>query len=437
MFSSSYPFAVIVAPIAGLFSFWVLLCMLICAFTTRLFKLLPPKFPFKENLKVDMNEKSVFSKTVDAYNIAVSEIKITGDIAYYGQLLGLKIDTFKVITEDGFVLILHHLYKSSASAESDIWSSKKPVLFIHGLFCSSETYLTGGRKSLAYHMVDSNFDVWLGNNRGGFNPKHSRLSNYDPQMWNWDITEMAKYDLPALLSFVKSHNNHVSSKVSVIAHSQGTAECVFAMLKQNDNRCMEYMEKCVLLAPAIYGGTMLQDKWFLKLMRHTPDIIYKLVFGVNGFMPIMTLSRNIGHKTALFSHAAYTMLNYLAGWDDSLWNREVRQLHLLFAPVCISNKLIRWWLRPETEAGFATGKSIISEEGQWFDKRCPELFVVIGGQDKLVNGELLVQRLKNVETDLDGRWDYLVVDLYSHLDLIFADDVLRKVGEPVVNFLKN
>lgn len=403
--------------------------MFICAFISRLINF------FRLNPQIIEQEKDDGIYTLAPYHISLSDMQLTEDISYYAKLLGLVLETFEVITEDGFILILQHLFKPSSSTEKEC-HEKKPVLFIHGLFCSSETYLTGGKKSLAYYLVENNFDVWLGNNRGGFKPKHSKFSNLNPKMWDWDINEMAQYDLPAMLSFVKSHNNYTSGKVSVIAHSQGTAECVYAMAKQNGNKCIEIMEKCVLLAPAVYGGTMLQDKFFLKLLRSIPDIIYNLLFGVNGFMPIMTLSRNIGHKTIIFSNMAYMLLNYLAGWDDSLWNREFRHLHLLFAPVCISNKLIRWWLRPETKTGFATGKCIIEEEGPWFDCACPDLFVVIGGEDQLVNGTALVERLKSVEKNLENRWSHLVVEEYSHLDLIFADNVLQRVGQPIVNFLK-
>jgi len=59
---------------------------------------------------------------------------------------------------------------------------KYPVFMIHGLLQSAGAYCTSDDDSLAFFLAKSGYGVWLGNNRCGFNPRHTMLKYSDPRM---------------------------------------------------------------------------------------------------------------------------------------------------------------------------------------------------------------------------------------------------------------
>jgi hypothetical protein len=108
--------------------------------------------------------------------------KLICDIGYYARRVGLDVEEFKVETEDGFLIVLWHVYDpkeySPASSEtrgatnpktfpqtvadlqlpvagestSDRRGRKYPVLLIHGLLQSAGAYCTNDDDSLAFFL---------------------------------------------------------------------------------------------------------------------------------------------------------------------------------------------------------------------------------------------------------------------------------------------
>jgi gastric triacylglycerol lipase len=76
----------------------------------------------------------------------------------------------------------------------------------------------------AFVAARAGYDVWLGNTRGN---KYSRKNvKWNPdfnreQFWDFDMTTMGTYDLPAELDFVSQYTGF--EKIAYIGHSQGTA----------------------------------------------------------------------------------------------------------------------------------------------------------------------------------------------------------------------
>jgi pimeloyl-ACP methyl ester carboxylesterase len=97
-----------------------------------------------------------------------------------------------------------------------------PVLLVRGLLQSAGPYYTNDDDSLAFFLCNSGYDVWLGNNRYGFEPRHTLLQYHDPRMWAWNIRQVGVMDLPALISRVLSETGF--AKLGLVSHSQGTTE---------------------------------------------------------------------------------------------------------------------------------------------------------------------------------------------------------------------
>ena len=89
-----------------------------------------------------------------------------------------------------------------------------------GLFQSSGSFITSEERSLAFwlsehgylihhcppsftHSILSGYQVFLGNTRGVFDMGHREYSRGDPRFWDWTIRELALYDFPALIDYVR------------------------------------------------------------------------------------------------------------------------------------------------------------------------------------------------------------------------------------------
>jgi pimeloyl-ACP methyl ester carboxylesterase len=101
---------------------------------------------------------------------------------------------------------------------------------MHGLLQSSGAYCVNDEDSLAFFLCKKGYDVWLGNNRCGFKPKHVVLEYSDPRMWCWNIRQMGVFDLAALTSRVLYETGF--DKIGLICHSQGTTQTFVALAKE-------------------------------------------------------------------------------------------------------------------------------------------------------------------------------------------------------------
>ena len=68
---------------------------------------------------------------------------------------------------------------------------------------SSGAFCVNDESSLAFYLCKRGYDVWLGNNRGYFKPEHKTLHSSDPKFWAWNLRDMACFDLPALVAFIR------------------------------------------------------------------------------------------------------------------------------------------------------------------------------------------------------------------------------------------
>lgn len=348
------------------------------------------------------------------------------DLRYYAQLLGLELSTHKVITQDGFVIDIKHLTDPKRT-EPTI----RPVLMLHGLLQSSGAFLTGGYKSLAYMLVKNGYDVWLGNNRCGFNPQHIEYDPSDYRMWDWDLTEMCRYDLTAMIDQIFKITGF-SGKLSLVGHSQGTSQIVMFLSSSMGINYADKIENCTLLAPAIFGGPMLNQKLFIKFMRFLPDPMFDLFFGRRAFIPILISLRNMMYKSRMYGLASYSMFSYLFDSNDYKWDVSLRDVHFLFSPVYQSTKLMKWWLKGQ---GFRMGRPIMSTDSSWFRGDTPRMLLIIGGADTLVDGKMFYDYALNKEPFMKDKVESLFVEGYNHLDVLWSDDIQDTVGKRMLRFL--
>lgn len=381
------------------------------------------------------------------------DLKLVPNLQYYYSQYNIVVDEYEVTTKDGFVLELWHLRKKDESEFND----RYPILMLHGLLQSSGSFASAGRKSLAYYVHDSGYDVWLGNNRCGFKSKWDREKLAPNGEWDWDLNTMTRYDLETLVDAVLEKKQHKFEKLSLIAHSQGTTQAFMGLVNEDDIykvtdfRLSSKLDNFVALAPAVYPGPLLDEKLFVKFMAKHID--NKWVFGDKSFVPLMMEMRDImaGHK--IFSFLSYVMFNFLFNWNDILWDRPLRDRHFLFSPVHISVKLMQWWLSLDPlKSSFKTfAEDMFPDVKTWFPVHSestsmdehlhknehkpvtqdwPKILLFIPRQDRLVDGERLINHFINHEPHSIFKIWY--IDEYSHLDVLWAGDVIERIGKPML-----
>jgi pimeloyl-ACP methyl ester carboxylesterase len=146
------------------------------------------------------------------------------DVYYkdYIKKCGYELEENPVTTEDGFILSVWHLQPKKPNG--------KVVFLQHGLADTAWTFFQLKHKSLPFFLLQEGYDLWLGNIRGSiFSSKHT-TKKIKADYNNFTIDEFVKYDLPAMVDYVKSRTG--VKKLSYIAHSQGST--MFFMLTMNN-----------------------------------------------------------------------------------------------------------------------------------------------------------------------------------------------------------
>lgn len=420
------------------------------------------------------------------------------DAAYYARRVGLDIETFDVQTEDGFIIQLWHVYdpneqmrtrpelrqaksasifrnrfvemgREEGASGSQYPDSKKkyPVLLMHGLLQSGGAFCCNDDRSLAFFLAKSGFDVWLGNNRCGFTPRHTALRYGDPRMWSWNIRQMGVMDLPALISRVLEETGF--PRLALVAHSQGTTQTFVALAKEQRPDIGEKISVFCALAPAVYAGPLI-SKIYFKIMRVITPGMFRLVFGIHAFIPLMRRAHQL-LPARLYSRLGYHVFSFLFNWTDKRWERDLRDRMFQFAPTMVSAESMRWWLGREC---FAKHKCILATrtEGQledeedeeeddyfnlqpnsqsvaelschctghhhrehgryaWYDERAPPFAFWVCGDDDLVDGRRLLRRFERGREPHVNLVHSKIIAGYEHLDVIWSMDAIEKVGKEV------
>ncbi|RHZ72736.1 hypothetical protein CDV55_100491 [Aspergillus turcosus] len=392
------------------------------------------------------------------------------DVGYYARRVGLDVETFKVQTEDGFIVTLWHVYNpqeyAPLSAEErgprgpDVFTGRRrasassrnrryPVLMVHGLLQSAGAFCTNDDDSLAFYLCKAGYDVWLGNNRCGMTPEHTTLSTGDPRMWAWNIRQMGVLDLTALVSRVLFETGF--EKLGLVCHSQGTAQTFVALSKHHRPELGEKISVFCALAPAVYAGPLIERLYF-RFMRFIPPGMFRTIFGIHAFIPIMMTVHRLLHPR-IYGALGYHVFSHLFGWSDARWDRGLRDRMFQFAPVYISSETIRWWLG---RGCFATQRCILATmedtlaemkedlrlqrggdqpgsrtDTAWYGPQAPPFALWVAGSDALVDGRRLLQRFRS------GREPHVqvvhskVIEEYEHLDVLWAMDAVEQVGKEV------
>lgn len=300
-------------------------------------------------------------------------------------------------------------------------------------------------------------------------------------MWAWNIRQMGVMDLPALISRVLGETGF--EKLGLIAHSQGTTQALVALAKEQRPDIGEKISVFCALAPAVYSGPLI-GKIYFKIMRVISPTLFRFVFGIHSFIPLM-MEAHAMLPGNIYGFLGYMVFSFLLNWSDTRWDRGLKNRMFKFAPVYVSSESMRWWLGREC---FAKQKCILAtrEEGQledkedeeddevirrfyvdhephvtarrklqrnlssfhcqelthqhhdrqrakysWYNSQFPPLALWVCGADDLVDGRRLLRRFDRGREPEVRIVHKKIIEGYEHLDVLWAMDMIEKVGKEV------
>ncbi|GAA5844173.1 hypothetical protein JCM11251_002458, partial [Rhodosporidiobolus azoricus] len=267
--------------------------------------------------------------------------RVVKDIRYYARRCGFDVIEQTVETKDGYLLKVFKVVclKKEMKTHAD-GRGGFPVLIQHGLFQSCGSFITSEERSLAFWLAEhGDYQVYLGNNRGVFDMGHSWLKRSDPRFWDYNIKELALYDLPAMVDFVRRDTGY--DKIAFIGHSQGNATMFCSLAQGMVPELGEKLSLFIALAPAVYAGPLTTGFPFgaLKSMKWKT---WRRWFGVLDFIPLMRISYN-WVPSRPFGLLGYQMFAFLFNWTDANWLLDRKPKKFCFMPSPVSSASIFWW----------------------------------------------------------------------------------------------
>ncbi len=119
--------------------------------------------------------------------------------------------THMTTTSDGWRLAVHH-YEGATQGD------RAPVILCHGLSSNRFIFDMEGAPSLACHLRDAGYDVWVPELRGsGMSDAPGLLRSASPYSWGFD--DHLDYDVPAIIDLVIMKTG--APQVKWVGHSMG------------------------------------------------------------------------------------------------------------------------------------------------------------------------------------------------------------------------
>lgn len=322
-----------------------------------------------------------------------SKEKLVKDVRYYAASCGFEIINETVETQDGYYLRMNRIIdpQTTHRKHSD-GRGGFPVLIMHGLFQSSGSFVTSEERSLAFWLArHGGYQVFLGNNRGVFDMGHRSYSRSDPRFWDYNIRELALYDLPAMIDYICKDTGY--DRIAYIGHSQGNGTMFISLSKGMVPELGKKLTYFGALAPAVYAGPLTSCFPFTTLGQ-LEWAKWKRFFGVLDFIPLMKISYD---WTPAYPYAllGYQMFAFLFAWTDANWLLRRKAKMFRFTPQPVSSASIFWWAGKD---GFASRGCVLDPSlDQWWDENFPPLSIFSGGMDFLVLTDPLIERLEQRE----------------------------------------
>jgi len=328
---------------------------------------------------------------------------------------GLLAESQEVVTADGFHLMLFRLKRRGGGG-----GQGRQVLLFHGLMQDCESFLVGGRDSLAAVLaLESDSDVWLANARcNKYSQRHSHLSSQEDKFWQVSLDELVS-DVEVLVDHVLSRG--VGRGLVCIGFSQGSAQLCGAL--SSSPTLNVKLSLLVCLAPAVKPAGLAPSP-LISAIQSRPAVM-SFLFGRRAMFSSVFNWQSILSPSA-FAWTCVRSMRFLFGWscDKISVRRRATLFQSIYSPAPVRT-ILHWFqniqlchlgdFRNATPYDF----SLIT---------CP-VAILSGSRDTLIVPSALRDKvgerciLYHIEKD------------YEHLDLIWADDAKENIFKRILKLI--
>lgn len=99
--------------------------------------------------------------------------------------------------------------------------------------------------------------------------------------------------LPSLIAHGLSETGY--PQLALVSYSQGTTQTLVALAKEQRPEIGRRISVACLLAPAVYVGPLI-EKMYFKFMRVIGPGMFRAIFGIHSFVPIMMDCHRVLHR---------------------------------------------------------------------------------------------------------------------------------------------
>ena len=364
---------------------------------------------------------------------------------------GYYFEEHKICTEDGYILTAWRIPCLLNETNMDLYKKRKPVILQHGLIDSSYTWLLLDKEhSLPFLLVDNKFDVWLTNTRGNAvsfeheNPQEFDSAKIDSKYWNFSFHEMAIYDLPANVDYIKEKTGF--EKIDYICHSQGGL-IYFIMYTMNQKFIEENFEHFISLGTVI--TTFTSESNLIKLGSYSklPEIVDTL--HINNILCFNKFFYDaISNFCKFFNKPCYNIVKFIVSnnFETKRINMSKLFSEFLYVPAGTSSKNLRHWMQIYNTKRLArydygekknleiykTKKSPIYDLSEFKNYKIKSRLYT-SDKDPFSN----IDDLHHLTKYLNDKYVKIKRMInYNHMDFLWSDDAKEDIYLPIINFLK-
>jgi len=349
---------------------------------------------------------------------------------------GFPLETYKITTEDGYILDLFRLPNTTTD---------KVAFLLHPATGSAAQWVDKGDSSLGYILRNQGYDVWLGNLRGSFYARaHETLSpDKDFKFWNFSFHEMGIYDIRSMLNFIKLKRD-IPKKISFITHSMG-ANVITIYASVFPEEAEQLLNLQVLLAPSI---TLNYATTPVKLAARFAPQLYALAnfLKIGEFLPHNNFTiaaqapcRSVGMPFCVFIYS-------IAGGFDRTWPKP-SEFPIAFtqAPAGVSVKTLDHYAQiintkefRKFDYGEETNEKIYGDSKPplyLMEKVNVPTYVYVGENDAFASIKDASEFYNKLPDDV--RKGFTVVENFNHYHFVYGNDLPGLIYNDVVDLVES